>query len=73
MPKPKWKQTYEALKETGDTIACEFQSDGTLAYYMSRAGKSINLRTIRKLESEGLIRPFGLQIDPEIPTAYEAA
>lgn len=73
MPDPKWKQTYNQLKETGDTIACEFQSDGSLSYYLSKAGKSVNLRTFRKLEHEGLIKPFGLQIDPEIPREYEAA
>jgi len=71
MTSPKWKTVFHDLVESGDTIACEFQPDGSQTYFMAKAGRSVDSRSVKAMLNRELLRPHGIQIDPQIAQAYE--
>lgn len=72
MSDPKWKRLHSKLLNERETIACAYNDDGTISYYLPRIGQMVNGRSVKALLDRDLIRPCGALIDPETPQYFEA-
>lgn len=71
MSRPQWKALHHDLVKNRDTLAVEILPNGLRSYFMARAGKSVDPRSVKALLARELLKPCGIQIDPEVPQSYE--